>query len=76
MEKYKENVKLLVDKSGKNIEIFNTKNNETIDILEFENSHDFCKFFLELARDMGVSRFDFAAGCNAVADGIEGWDNL
>ena len=47
-----------------------------VDEFYFENSHDFCKFFLKLARDMGVSRFDFAAGCNAVADEIEGWDNL
>ena len=47
-----------------------------VDEFYFENSHDFCKFFLELARDMGIKRFDFAAGCNAVSDEIEGWDNL
>ena len=76
MEKLYGEVELKISREDSEIQFFHIPTKSTLERIRFENSHDFCKFFLELARDMGINRFDFAAGCNAVADEIEGWDNL
>lgn len=80
MEKLRDNVEIRVLKKPAMIEVVEKKpegeSNVVWQRINFENSQDFCKFVLEMARDMGINRIDFVAGCNKVAAEIEGWDNL
>lgn len=58
------------------IEIIDLKSDTVQDRIYFEDSHDFCRFLLELARDMGLTRMEFASACNKAVNEVEEWDNL
>ena len=75
MEKTNKYIEIKANPETNSIDIYNLEVDKNYSKFVFRDSHDFCKFFLELARDMGINRFDFVAACNAVADEIEGWDN-
>ncbi len=79
MNKLRDNVEIRVYKKPAMIEVVEKKQGESDAVwqrITFEDSHDFCKFILEMARDVGVPKVEFAVACNDVVDEIEGWDNL
>ncbi|MFW6122329.1 MAG: hypothetical protein ACOC80_15715 [Petrotogales bacterium] len=75
MEKSTDIIDISVEEKSKSI-VFTDVDTQRVDRIIFDDSHDFCKWILTLARDMGLSRMDFAAGCNQVVDEIEDWGNL
>ena len=74
MEKEMNIIEIVADQNENSLCIYGT--DDLLDKYKFEGSLDFCKWVLELARDIGIGRLEFASACNAVSDEIKDWGNL
>ena len=75
MEKYY-NIEIKAESETNSLIIRDERTKSVQEIIEFEDSRDFCKFILVIARDMGIGRMEFVSACNDVVDEIENWGNL
>lgn len=80
MKKLNNYIEIRAHKRTNDIEIIKWGNmNEESRVIQkytFDDSQDFCKFILKLARDIGLGRMEFSIACNKVADQIADWNNL
>lgn len=76
MKKRKNNIQIIVDRERNDITFWDSIGQREYDRWHFDDSVDFCKFFLEIFRDMGGGKIEFASACNQAVNEIEGWDSL